>query len=273
MKLSRLLLIAVLPLAVVSAVFMILAFSAYDPAVSNYFPNGSPLPILSVVSAFLAFAAGAVSALLSRKKSEPFAVPSVPSFALLPAAVGNLAGGVLLLTAGKTLSGVLFLFGVAFFALLACPFAKRYAPYITWLGFAAIAAHISLVAAYYFDMTVEMNAPIKVLLQMGLLAAMLDCTVEIRLLMDRSHAVITPIIIAFAIVCCGLSSISLSVAFLGGKIPEKDYSAALPVLLGFTATAVCRLAALLQSPKENLPATDIESELSENDHPNGGKYE
>lgn len=264
MKLSRILLVITLPFSVVSMFLMILAFStAYHPGISNYFESSSPLPVLSVLFVCLAIAVGIAAAFVSHFRNQPLSIPTTPSFALLPASIGTLASAILLFIAGKTLTGILFLAEATFFALLICPFVKKYAAFAIWGGFAAIAAQIVLISRYYFDMTLEMNAPVKVLLQMGLLAAMLDCTVEIRLLIGRSHALLTPILTVFTFSTCLLSGFSTLALTLDSEMPNMVYIAAMPALIGFSSTALCRLMQILNpslpvSPNQNEKEEDAE---------------
>ena len=262
MKVSRILLVLAIPFSVVSMFLMIVACSAaYSPNTSNYFESTSPLPGLSVLFACLAVVAAIAAAIVSRLRNEPFSTPATPSFALLPAAIGSFASAVLLLGAGKALSGILFLVEAIFFILLICPFVKKYAVYLIWAGFVSIAAQIVLISTYYFDMTLEMNAPVKVLLQMGLLAAMLDCTVEIRVLIGRSNAILTPILTAFTFATCLLSGFSALALTLDGKMPSTVYIAAMPALIGFATTSGYRFMQILNpfvSPTENKKEEDAE---------------
>ena len=262
MKLSRVLLVLALPFSVVAMFLMVVASStAYQPNVSNYFERTSPLPVLSVIFVCLAIAVGIAAAIVARYRNEPFSTPATPSFALLPAATGTLASAILLFIAGKALNGILFFVEALFFALLICPFVKKYAAYAIWSGFAAIAAQVVLISTYYFDMTVEMNAPVKVLLQMGLLGAMLDCTVEIRILIGRSHALLTPILTVFAFAICLLSGFSALALTLDGKMPSMVYIAAMPALIGFATTAGYRLMQILNPFS---PVSPTEQEKEEN---------
>ena len=263
MKLSRIFLLAVLPLSAISIIFMSIAcVSAYDPDVSNYFSRGNPLPVLAIMFTCFAVAAGIAGALLSKHREDSFEKPLSPSFIPFPSAVGCLIGSILLFAAKVPIAGILFLLTAGFFVLTVCPFAKRYASLILWAGFASVAATILLNATYYFDMTVEMNAPIKVLLQMGLLAAMLDCTVEMRVLIDRTDSFATPILTTFTVTLCGLSSIPALIVQIGGKLPGLVYFAAVPVLLGFFVTALIRLCHMIFTPVQN--ASTPESANSEN---------
>lgn len=242
MKQSRILMCASLFLSAVGAILLAVAcVTAYDPAVSNYFAVGSPLPVIASVISFVAILSGIASAILAKVKKEPFEAPAAPSFAVLPSAFGSLVTAGMLLIGGKIWIGLLFLLAAAFYVLSACPFAKKYASWIIVPGFAVAAAAIALAATFYFDMTVEMNAPVKVLLQLGLLSVMLESTLEIRALIGRENPVLSIVVITFATVLCPLSGVSGLVLVIASKTPGIVYSAAVPVILGGCATAIVRL--------------------------------
>ncbi|MBQ3639339.1 MAG: hypothetical protein II955_02325 [Clostridia bacterium] len=241
MKVSQILLFLTLPITVVSIILMCIAFGAYDPVISDYFPRGTVFPALAIGVACLAFGVGVSGVIVSKKMHFPLYLPKTPSFAPIPAALGSLASAVFLFISGKPIIGVLFLLAAGFFALTVAPFAKEKAALITWVGFASVIACIALNATYYFDMTVEMNAPVKVLLQIGLLAAMLGCTAEIRILIGRSHFVLTPVLPLLAMIACLFSAFPVFALAAESKTPTMVYTAAVPFLLGFGTTAGCRL--------------------------------
>lgn len=261
MKLSRIFLLLALPYSAVAMILMTVAYLvAYRPDVSNYFTNGSPLPIQATVFACLAVVFGVVGAILSKRLGTPFAKPSAPSFAVLPAALGSLVTAVLLFIAKEPLPAVLFLLTAVYFALSASSLAKRYASAILWVGFASVAATVVLNAAYYFDMAVEMNAPVKILLQMGLLAAMLYCCIEMRISAGLTNGSFTPILTVLAVALCGLSSVPIAVLQFVGELPALAYFAASPVLFGICVTASLRLCQLIAATE---PKTATAEEATE----------
>ena len=257
MKLSRILLLASLPLVLVGAVLMAAAFAkTYDPAVSNYFPAGSALPVTGAVFALLSLAAGLASALFAKRRSEPFAKPSAPSFATLPTALGALVSTVLLFVGGKPVIAVFFLAAAAFYALAAFPVAKRIADPLLVLGSVAVIALVILNATFYFDMTVEMNAPVKVLLQMGLLGAMVYAILEVRASAGQKCDYRLPVFTALAASLCGISGISVLVVALAQKTPTVVYAAAVPLILGVFCNAAIRVCQAVLPPKETPSAPE-----------------
>ena len=256
MKRSRILLLASLPLAMLGAVLMTVAFAtAYDPADSNYFPAGAALPVAGAVFALLSLGCGPASAILARRHEEPFAKPSAPSFAVIPSAVGAVVSAVLLFVGGKAVIALFFLFAALFYAFVACPFVKKIADPTLALGFIAVIAPVVLNAAFYFDMTVEMNAPVKVLLQMGLLGAMLYATVEFRAVAGLEYNGRFSLLTALTASLCGISGIPILVVALAQKTPTVVYAAAVPLILGVFCNAAIRICAACFARKVVEPAS------------------
>lgn len=263
MKASRILFIATVPLALLGALFLLFAFgTAFDPSVSHYFTAGSPFPVLSGVFLALSVGCGIAGAILAKKNPEGLSSPAVPSYATAPAAFGALCSAVWLLVAGQVMLGVLVLFASIFFTLCACFLAKLYGKYLLWAGFIAIAAAIALNVTYYFDMALEMNAPVKVLLQSAVLAVMLYVTAECRLLLGRFDRLLIPILTVLCIsLCIGAGAVDLYLLF-AKKESAAVYLAAAPLLLGVGLTALWRLAQMLLSKKVSVSTADrpIENE-------------
>ncbi len=246
MRLPKILLIGSIVLGLIAAILMIVAFADYDPAVSNYFPQGSALPVVAVILTFLSVAVGMAAVIFSRHK-EPLFETSFPTGILFPAVFGSLLTGVFLLIEHHTVPGVLFILESLFLFLAGFSLGKRFSNIVVCFGFFAVAAHVSLIATYYFDMSVEMNAPVKELVIVGLLVSMLECTIEMRLLLKRSHTMLTPFLIILTAAFGTLSSFSLAIAYLQDKIPMDEYAAAIPVLLGFSIISYGREILVLNS--------------------------
>ncbi len=266
MKRSRLVLlflIAAPALALAGTIFLLFAYAnAFDPTVSHYFSAGSALPVLGGVLLGLSIMCGVVGAVFAKKNPESLSEAAVPFKIDLLAALGALGSSVWLLILGKTIPGVLMIFAAIFFTLCAGAIAKIYGKYLLWGGFAAIAATIAWNATYYFDMTVEMNAPTKILLQMAFLAAMLFITAECRLLLGRFDCLLIPILTVLCVALC-ISAGAVDLYLLAAK---KDigtvYLAAAPFLFCVGMTALGRLIQMLL-PKKQTEATAI----TENENP------
>ena len=161
------------------------------------------------------------------------------------------------MTIGQTLLGVLMIFATVFFTLSAGSIAKIYGKYILWGGFAAIAATVACNATYYFDMTIEMNAPTKILLQMAFLAAMLFITAECRLLLDRFDRLLIPILTVLCMTLCIIAGAVVLYLIIAKKEIGTAYFAAAPFLIGMGLTAAGRLIQILL-PEKKQPETFAE---------------
>ena len=132
-------------------------------------------------------------------------------------------------------------------------------------GFSTVIGCILLCGYYYFDATLEMNAPLKVSVLTGLLFAMMLYTGEIRVLigtpMPRAH-------LLFSVCTLGLGSLSalpIPVAYLAGKFDRlanvktnrfmiahfshPEYLVGAVVLLGICITAAWRICKILFTKK------------------------
>ncbi|MBE6530083.1 MAG: hypothetical protein E7680_05775 [Ruminococcaceae bacterium] len=258
MKRSRLFLLFLIAaplLALAGTVFLLVAYAtAFDPSVSRYFASGNALPTVAAILLLLAVACGIVGAILAKREPDSLTAAPVPSRAALFAAFGALASAVWLLIAGKVLIGVLTLLSSVFFTLCACTVAKMYGKVLLWSGFSAIAATIAHNATIYFDMSVEMNAPTKILMQMALLAAMLYITAECRLLTKRFDRLLIPILtVLCTALCFSAGSVGLYL-FFTKKETQALYVAAAPFLIGVGLFACFRLLQML------IPAKKIEDQ-------------
>ena len=252
-------------LALVGTVLLLVAYAtAFDPSVSRYFASGNALPTVAAILLFLAVACGIVGAILAKREPDSLTAAPVPFRATLFAAFGALGSAVWLLIAGKVLIGVLMLFAAVLFTLCACAIAKLYGKYLLWGGFAAIAATIAHNATIYFDMTVEMNAPTKVLLQMALLAAMLYITAECRLLMGRFDRLLVPALTILCLTLCICAGAVVFYLFAAKKETQVVYVAAAPFLIGVGLSAGARLLQML-IPKKAEKQLVEKSESEEGD--------
>ena len=270
MKAYKICLYAIFPCALIAMILQSIAFLTKMDAGTNYFARGAALPVLAVCFACCAVALGIAEAFLKRGKtgSTPGYKPQFPSLVCLPAAIGALGTAINGIICRNVWIAVLFLCDAVFWALCATRLVRKYAGLIAWVGFAAIAAPLYLLTTYYFDITVEMNAPVKVLLQFGMLAAMLWTTAEIRRLIDWVHTILYPILASLMIAIGALASVPIQVASHADAIPGQTYLAAVPVLFGMMLTAVFHLIPVIHN---EFPAP--ESGESEENTPESGESE
>ena len=94
---------------------------------------------------------------------------------------------------------------------------------VTVLGFFAVAACILLNAYYYFDFSIEMNAPIKITVQLAILLIMLLFTGDLRFILGIPKPKTHLVLHAWASALGSLSAVSLPLALLCGMDIRADY--------------------------------------------------
>ena len=246
MKLSRIFFILTIPFMGIGAVFLFLAyFTAFDPSVSNYFTSGSVFPTLAGIAMFLAIALGIAGGILAKGKSGVLTPMEFPSRISVPAALGALGSSIWLMIAGKGLLGVLILLVSIFFALEFGTVSVQFPSVVLWSAFTAIGGIIFLVASYYFDMTVEMNAPTKILLQMALLSMMLLITAECRVLLGRFDRLLVPVLTVLCMALCIPAGVIGFYLLIAKKTLDVTYLAAAPLTMGVGITALLQLIKVL----------------------------
>lgn len=273
----RLYLLGSLITAVPTTVLQVLAYlKAYQAPSSNYFASDSLLPKASVAFALLGCALAIVGFFLQRKTDERSdALPH--SYAPLASALGFLGGaGILLLSDSSNLvsvTAVCLILAAAYQILLTFRVFQESA-ITAMIGFSTVVGCILTVGYYYFDSSLEMNAPVKIHVMMGLLLAMLCYTAELRFLLGIGKPKIFKLL-SCATVCVGaLTAIPLPVAFLAGCFDRASaikstslmaatlqypaYLAGAVILLGITVTAAWRMLSVGLS-KENDSAIPAES--------------
>ncbi len=236
---------------------------SYEPD-TNYFAGFPLLPLLAIGASLLAAIVGSVAALLtnSPKLAEhPF--PRLPIPSLI--ALGMILPAIAILTTKHTEANLVVipatvasLFLSAVYPILvgiaAC---RRHRTLTLLFGMVTVISCILLNAYYYFDISVEMNAPLKTTLQGSLLFLMLYLTAELRYLLGTPQPRLYLALAAWALAFGSLSSIPLTVAFFAGKLTRLDYVAGGLLLLCAAVTICHRIVALHRST----PAAEAEEEV------------
>ena len=109
---------------------------------------------------------------------------------------------------------------------------RKHSSALTVLGFAPILSCILLNAYYYFDLSFEMNTPVKMTLQVSLILIMLCYTGELRFLLGRSLPQLYLILHGWAQAVGALCAVSVPIAFVFDRFHRVDYAAG--ALLIFT---------------------------------------
>ena len=268
-SLSRALRIGSLIGAGIAAVVQTVAIvTVYDNG-TNYFLNSAVLPTVALAIALLACAAGIVAAILSPVfdgQATVFSVRLAPS----PATVGFLISAAFVLfyrtkTAQPTVglaAALLLLCGMVYTLLVSVPAWRQSKNRALCFGMLGILGTILINAYYYFDVSIEMNAPIKVTTQMGLLFATVYLTGELRFLLGTQKPRVF-VALATALASIGsLCSFSLLVAFFLGKTDRADYVAGALLVLCILLSALLRVRTLYASPEASQNA-DENAEVEE----------
>ncbi len=183
------LLLATLVFALLAILLQTLAFVfAYDQTASNYFRFGAVLPILAILSAIIAMVLGSALALLTERKKKKSFLPLTNRFASAAQALGFLLSGFFLLVSGGgkfTILCACMLQLSAIYPMFVRTFGKIHSDAVAMFGFLPLLSTAALAGLYYFDNTLEMNAPLKLLVMIGVLLVMIYHLGEIRCLLDR----------------------------------------------------------------------------------------
>ena len=260
-------------LIALTAVLQIVAVVTVYEGETHYFRTGSILPKLSVFSALLAALCGTLAAAgtdLSSLSPTPFSKKNTIS----PLFFGFLAVTVLMIASRKAIDAslgvVAILSAVAslpYTVLIGIPTARKKATSLTLWGFAPVVASILLLAYFYFDNTLEMNAPLKVSVQIGLLMIPLLMTGELRYLIGREQPRLFMMLATWTASVGALAAPSVLVAFFIDKASRIEYVAGALLVFCASITALSRIRNLTLT-KENIaeesaPLTHSDSEKEE----------
>lgn len=231
--------------AVLAMLFECIAFSTNLQADSNYFEHGAILPTLAIVFAVLAASIGTLEALLTSKSSLD--AKGTIRFAFLPSAIGFAVSGFYHFSnANDNYDTIvsLILIIAALYALSQCVIKAKIAESTSFLGFAAMIGCAGLTGYHYFDSTVEMNAPAKVLLQMSMLVAMLFFTSELRRTLSTPIRKLYTTLATWTIATGAITAVPIILAYATGKIERTDYLVDAILVLTVTVTAALRMLSL-----------------------------
>ncbi len=248
--------ILILAPAAVAAVLMLAACLAqYDGPAANYFSRGAALPALATAFAILSAVAGTVIAF--RFPRSAFQTDHIPApFASAASAAGFLLCAIFLTaTAARTgfkwyhaVTLLLLLLSVAYFSLRACDrFTEALRDLTVLLGITPVFGLVFLCAIHYFDKTVEMNAPVKVLTLLGLLTALVTVTSGIRYLLGTTLPRVFLMLSAWTVAAGSLSIFAVPVLFLKGAFTKTAYLASFFIILGCTVASSIRIVFLIRN--------------------------
>ncbi len=228
---------------------------SYDEA-ANYFSPNSKLFQATVILAILGFAAAIALALVIPKEEivskSPFGTNIL--FAL-PAALGFGAGAIFMVIEFAKSQSIWFLAATLLLLLSAAHvLLSETDRAIPLLGFAPPIACAFMVGVLYFDASLEMNAPLKVVAQCALLPLMLYFTAELRYLLKRQIPRLYLALALGSIAASSLCVLAVPLASFVGALNNSNCLAAALVVLGVNITILLRLKRFLTpipSPDEN----------------------
>lgn len=253
-KILRIVLLAGVPVA--ALVHEIAVLLSYD-AGTNYFVANSPLPVLANALTVALFAIAILCALVDEKplpQSSPF---GAQIWVAIPAAIGFAVGGIFLLVdfflnrAPLSLVASLFLLLSLAHVLLSETEHRK-----AILGFFPPLACALLVCILYFDTSMEMNAPLKLAVQLSLLPLMLYFTTELRYLLGRELPRLYCALSLGSLAASSLCILTVPVASITGRLENVYCLIAALTVIGINATVALRQWRYLQTPKTPSPEND-----------------
>lgn len=262
------LLLSLLSAIPAAALHTIAYATAYGEQGANYFSTESLLPKLSGVFAILACLFAAASVLFW--KNSPLTVDeSTNRLSSLPAAIGFLVGGTLFFLSNTTK----LTYAISAFCVLAAIYLASHALSLiedsfalALIGFSAVIVCILCNGYFYFDSSLELNAPLKINAMLGMLTAMLYFVGELRILIGRAMPRTYCVITACTVGLGALSALPIPVAFLLGKFDRvagssastamtaifehPEYFSGTIIILGVSITAALKLLGILTEKEE-----------------------
>ncbi len=277
---SRILRYAALACACVAAILETVAiFTDFSPS-SNYFTRDAVLPVIASILALTGCAAGILSALLTSETQLHTTVFKARS-ATTPATFGFLTAAVFsFFYAGRTtlsqlktiayLSGILLIGGLIYTVLSGFSSMRNRPSLTVSVGFFAILGTILLNAYYYFDISMEMNAPLKLTTQMGLLCTTIYYTGELRYLLGTQKPRMFLALCTTLLSTGSLCSLSVLIAFLADITDRGDYAAGALLVFCVMLSALLRMLTLLSKERieKDTKSKDVYMTIPETDSQN-----
>ncbi len=273
MGLPTILRIALFACTGLSAILQTLAVLISYSTESNYFDVGAILPILSAVLVIGGAICGTVSAYITDPKTmNPTPFSERNAFPI--PAVGFVLTAILLplhspeerMTLTVVTSVALIL--AALYSVLSglTSFRKQHEGRLSFLGMASVVGCILAAAYFYFDVSIEMNAPLKIAIQIGLVTAMLCYTGEIRYLLGKPMPRVYLSITSWAVAVGSLATLAIPIAYATQKLPRADYAGAAVLILCLVLTQILRVRTLLKAPAEDSTQEDNDPDNSNDEN-------
>lgn len=265
--------LSVLALSLIAAIMRVLAFfTDFDERV-GYFNNSNPLystfialAIITVIWCFSVFFTIPKNVLPEENRGVGY----IGGFGAVFSIVASIAAVVVFAkgytetqTVLQLIAAALFLISIGYF-LLSVKGDRSQSSVQALFGIALILSLIMMLATVYFDMKVAMNSPIKVMLQLLLLALMLFFVSDIRVLLGRTLARVYLFTALLAVFFGFSSSLPEMLAFLFGKIDNVNYFMYNFVTFAYTSYAMARLFSYVtQAPAADEGSSEAGGEASD----------
>ncbi|MBQ9783412.1 MAG: hypothetical protein IJW44_02720 [Clostridia bacterium] len=259
--------------AVIAIALRTVNFFFFFDAEIGYHQANALLPILANVQLALAVVFFAVAAFLWFRKTNigyPKELSAAIRIAALPAAAGFLFRAIFVYlnrAEGDKLALLSLLTGIAgagYFLLLA--FNQKQESFRILSGFCAIVHLILTLASSYFNIFIQMNAPDKLMLQLGCLGGMLFLINELRAWISRPRPALYMFSTTCAALLLGVASIPSIVAYHAGILTDRVMMAGYYLLLGLFLYVTVRLIVLSLRPEA--PEEEAEEIIEAEDEPN-----
>ncbi len=241
--------------------------TAYEAPTANYFARGSVLPSAAALLASLTCLFG-IFAAARTPRGLLFCRRAASGIVYLPATFGFFAGAGILLfscTHKFCLPTVLLLILSGIFCLLKILPRTADHPLVALLGFASVLGCILLDAIYYFDPSLEMNAPLKESVLVGILFVMIYLTAELRVMLNKAMPRVYMMFVFWLFGAGTLAALPVPFAFLIGRFSRDttlprasffarsfyhpEYLSGALVILGVLLTAGARFWQMARSAK------------------------
>ncbi len=129
-------------------------------------------------------------------------------------------------------------------------------------GLAMIFFLLLALASSYFDVTVQMNAPDKLLFQLGCLAGMIFTVSELRLLIGKPRPALYLFSLGAAVLFLGVSSVPTLIGGMSGAIEKSSWFWCSLPMAGTFLYVLTRLFCLQIAPPEEPTLEESESEAT-----------
>ncbi len=234
----------------------------FDRTVGYCDPNAFSTLLYIVIALFLlACAAYAILAAKCEKKQQIALAPDVTSQASILRIASLLTSLVFLVVAVWEIASATTISYPALLRLLGAAlamiyFAARNKQVLMWLGLGVHVYCIFVLVTEYFDWTIPMNSPLKIMQQTAMIALLLFITVELNHLNNTRRSIRYTVCAALAAFFGCANGLSLIAAYLAGGIVRTDILFhSLPAL----AIALYAIARLFTPHTVNITAEDLKA--------------